>query len=102
IVLSGPFGLGSLSDELVLAGVIKPLLAAKHSVTVFSADKAATSTTHGVESVTLASPASMSSSNAAWKALDHAHFFGLCGAGVISDKGKVPARVWLAQLEYAK
>ena len=102
IVLSGPFGLGSLSDELVLAGVIKPLLAAKHSVTVFSADKAATSATHGVEAVTLPSPSSVSSTNAAWKALDHAHFFGVCGAGVISDTGKAPARVWLAQLEYAK
>ena len=102
IVLSGPFGLGSLSDEIVLAGVLKPLRAAKHDVTVLTADKAATAAMHGVEGITLPSPSSLMSSNTAWKALDKAHFFGICGAGVISDKGKTPARIWLAQLEYAR
>ena len=102
IVLSGPFGLGSLSDEIVLAGVLNPLLAAKHSVTVFTADKGATTHTHGVEAIALPSPSSLTSSNAAWKVLDKAHFFGLCSAGVIGDKGKIPARVWLAQLEYGR
>jgi polysaccharide pyruvyl transferase WcaK-like protein len=102
IVLSGPFGLGSLSDEIVLAGILKPLHAAKHEVTVLTADKASTTAVHGVESIVLPSPSSLMSSNAAWKALDKAHFFGICSAGVIGDKGKVPARVWLAQLEYAR
>ncbi|MEI6232291.1 MAG: polysaccharide pyruvyl transferase family protein [Planctomycetota bacterium] len=102
IVLSGPFGLGSISDEIVLAGVLKPLRAAKHDVTVLTADKAATAAQHGVETITLPSPSSLMSSNPAWKALDKAHFFAICSAGVISDKGKIPARVWLAQLEYAR
>ncbi len=102
IVLSGPFGLGSLSDEIVLAGVLKPLRAAKHEATILTADKVATAALHGVEAIGLPSPSSLMSSNAAWKALDKAHFFGICSAGVISDKGKIPARVWLAQLEYAR
>ena len=102
IVLSGPFGLGSLSDEIVLAGILKPLRAAKHDVTLLTADKVSSSTLHGVETIVLPSPSSLMSSNAAWKALDKAHFFGVCSAGVISDKGKIPARVWLAQLEYAR
>lgn len=102
IVISGPIGLGSLSDEIVLAGVLKPLRAAKHHITVLSADAAATSAMHGVEAVDLATPTSVLSTPAVWKALDAAHFFGLCGAGTISDKGKTPARAWLGQLESAR
>ncbi|HLX64906.1 MAG TPA: polysaccharide pyruvyl transferase family protein [Planctomycetota bacterium] len=103
IVLSGPIGLGSLSDEIVLAGVLKPLLAAKHHVTVLSADAAATAEMHaGIEAVHLPTPTSVLSTPAVWKALDSAHFFGLCGAGMISDKGKTPARAWLGQLESAR
>lgn len=102
IVLSGPFGMGSLSDELALAGVLKPLRAAKHVVTVLSADKTATEKTHGVTAVHVASAASLLSTPAAWKALEQAHLFVLCGGGTISETGKPPARTWLAQLEHVR
>lgn len=102
IVLSGPFGMGSLSDEIVLAGILKPLRAAKHAVTVLSANKDATEKMHGGTAVELPSPASLLSTPDAWKALAEAHLFVIGGAGVVSDKGKFPARVWLAQLEHVK
>ena len=102
IVLSGPFGMGSLSDEIVLAGILKPLRAAKHAVTVLSANKVATEKMHGGVAVELPSPASLLSTPDAWKALAEAHLFVIGGAGVVSDKGKFPARVWLAQLEHVK
>lgn len=102
IVLSGPFGMGSLSDELVLAGILKPLRAAKHNVTVLTANKSATEKMHGVTAVHLASASSLLSTPLAWKALNDAHLFVLCGAGVISGTGKPSARAWLAQLEHVK
>src|ERR1043165_6064784 len=103
ILLSGPFGLGSLCDEIVLGGVLKPLLAAKHEVTLLAADYDAAAAAHpDIEIIELPSPASLLSTPEAYKALGAAHFFGLCGAGVISDKGKHPARAWLGQLESAR
>src|SRR4051812_46845640 len=99
VAISGPFGLGSFADELVLGGVLRHLAAGKHDVTVLSADPAAPQAIHGVKAVEPPSPSGLFSPPAASEVVSKAHLFVLASAGVINDYGSRPARAWLAQLE---
>jgi len=102
VVISGPFGRGSLADEAVLAGLLKHLKHAKNVVNVLSANPDATREMHGVEAIKAGEPGAFLSNKGVWAALEKAHLFVLAGAGVINAKGTMPARVWLGQLEHAQ
>ena len=102
VVISGPFGRGSLADEAVLAGLLKHLKHAKNVVNVLSANPDATRGMHGIEAIKAGEPGGLLSNKAVWEALEKAHLFVLAGAGVINAKGTMPARVWLGQLEHAQ
>jgi polysaccharide pyruvyl transferase CsaB len=49
VLLSGYYGYGNLGDEALLQGMVAPLKAAGHRVTVLSGNPAATRALHGVE-----------------------------------------------------
>jgi polysaccharide pyruvyl transferase WcaK-like protein len=102
VVISGPFGRGSLADEAVLAGLLKHLKQPKNTLYVLSANPHATKDMHGVEAIKLTEPGSLLSAAGAWEVLEKSHLFVLAGAGVISSSGTVPARTWLGQLENAQ
>ncbi|HYG76043.1 MAG TPA: polysaccharide pyruvyl transferase family protein [Planctomycetota bacterium] len=102
VIISGPFGRGSLADEAVLAGVLVHFKEKKHGITVLSADPKATHSLHDVEAIFAGEPTTLLGNKAAWAAFSKAHLFVLAGAGTISSEGKLPARHWLAQLEHAQ
>jgi polysaccharide pyruvyl transferase WcaK-like protein len=102
VVISGPFGNGTLADEAVLAGLLKHLASGKHTVTVLSADPERSKKIHGIEAIRQDSPSSFLSNKPAWAAMSRAHLFVLASGGRISAAGKQPARIWLAQLEHAQ
>jgi len=102
VVISGPFGRGSLADEALLAGILVRLKEKKHGVTVLSADPKITHELHDVESVFAGDPTTILSNKPAWEAIGKAHLFVLTSAGAISADGKFPARHWLVQLEYVQ
>lgn len=101
IIISGPFGQGSLSDEIVLAGMLSHLK--KHSVTVFTTNTEESAVLNpGINAVELSDPNAILSNREALDVLSHAHLLILTGAGCISESGKPPARLWFSQLEHAK
>ncbi len=102
VVISGPFGYGSLSDEAVLAGLLFHLKKHGHDVTVLTPEPLKIEELHGVAGVKLDSPGSLLSTPKAWEALSKAHLMVLAGAGIINATGKIPARVWLSHLEHAR
>jgi polysaccharide pyruvyl transferase WcaK-like protein len=102
IVISGPFGMGSLADEAVLAGLLKHVSSEKNSVSVLTFDSEKTKRIHNVPTVTLQSPSAFITNMEVWRLLEKAHLFVLASAGPISVAGKQPARNWLAQLEHAQ
>lgn len=102
VVIAGPFGHGTLSDEAVLAGLLRHLAARKHTAVVLSADPARTEEVHGVSAVQAAAPGSLLSAKQFWNALSKAHLLVLASGGVVSADGKAPARSWLAVLEHAQ
>ena len=102
VVVSGPFGYGSLADEAVLAGILKHLAGGEHQVCVLSADPEKTQRIHQVKSIEMKAPEHFLSNTKAWEELSTANLLLLCGAGVVSDTGKLPARVWISQLEHAR
>jgi len=99
VVISGPFGAGSLSDEAVLAGLVYHLRRGKHTVTVLSADPDQTMALYEVGAVNQENPDAFLSNKEAWAEISKAHLFVIAGAGVITDAGSPPSRVWLSQLE---
>ncbi|HEY3324480.1 MAG TPA: polysaccharide pyruvyl transferase family protein [Planctomycetota bacterium] len=99
VVISGPFGYGSLADEAVLAGLLKHLPSPKHSVTVLSADSQRTEQLHAVSAVEAGAPTAFLSNRSAWTAIQKAHLFVIASAGPVNELGKYPARLWLAHLE---
>jgi polysaccharide pyruvyl transferase WcaK-like protein len=100
VVIAGPFGSGALADEAVLAGLLRHL-GRKHEITVLSQNPDRTEALHQVQAETLAKPKDLLASPEAWHALSQAHLLVLCGAGVLSERGTMPARVWLSMLEHA-
>ena len=101
IVIAGPFGAGTLADEAVLAGLLGHL-GKKHEITVLSQDPLKTEALHGVEAEKLAKPKDLLSTPAAWRALTQAHLLVVCGGGVLSERGAIPACAWLSLLEHAR
>ncbi|MGD0088996.1 MAG: polysaccharide pyruvyl transferase family protein [Planctomycetota bacterium] len=102
VVIAGPFGHGTLSDEAVLAGLLRHLQARKHTAVVLSADPPHTEEIHGVSAVQAAAPGSLLSAKEFWNALGKAHLLVLASGGVVSAAGQPPARSWLAVLEHAQ
>ena len=105
IVISGPFGLGSLADEAVLAGLLARLSAAKHEITVLSAHPDQILELHelgNVRAVALPAPGSVLSTPEAWQAMAKAHLVVVATAGTIGDSGNPPARTWLSHAEHAR
>jgi polysaccharide pyruvyl transferase WcaK-like protein len=102
IVISGPFGMGSLADEAVFAGLLKHVSGEKNSVSVLTFDAEKTTRIHNVPAVTLQSPSAFITNMEVWRLLEKAHLFVLASAGPMSSAGKQPARNWLAQLEHAQ
>jgi len=102
VVIAGPFGHGTLSDEALLAGLLRHLAARKHEAVVLSADPLRTEEIHGVNAVQSASPGSLLSNREFWNALGKAHLLVLASGGVISALGQPPARSWLSVLEHAQ
>jgi polysaccharide pyruvyl transferase WcaK-like protein len=102
IIISGPFGCGTLADELVLAGILRHLPPEKHSVTVFCANPKELAGRHKVKALAMTSPGGMATTALLWDALTQAHLLVVAGAGVLSEKGKIPARSWLGQFEHAR
>jgi polysaccharide pyruvyl transferase WcaK-like protein len=101
IIISGPFGQGSLSDEIVRAGLLTHLK--KHSVTIFTASAEETEALHsGINAVELRDPAGMLSNREALDSISQAHLLIITGAGSLSAFGTPQARVWLNQLEHAR
>ncbi|MCY3021114.1 MAG: polysaccharide pyruvyl transferase family protein [Planctomycetota bacterium] len=101
-VIAGPFGHGTLADEAVLAGLLRHLAAGKHEATVLSADLDRTQTLHGIAAVEAGPPESFLSNRELWKALGKAHLLILASGGMVSGRGRAPARRWLALLEHAQ
>ena len=104
IIISGPFGLGSLADEAILAGLISRL-SHGHEITVFTQHPDRVSAAHpdaALKLVALANPSSVLSTPPAWHALAKGHAFIISSAGTISDSGNPPSRVWLSQLEHGR
>lgn len=100
VLIHGPFGLGSLADEAILAGILARYATTKHGVTVLTADPENTKRLHGnVTAILHASPKTLLSNKAVWKAFDASHLFVLCSGGAIGYAGEVPSRYWLGQLE---
>src|SRR6185295_4785988 len=102
IIISGPFGLGSLSDEIVLAGLLSHLK--KHSVTILTGNSEETEALNpGIASVVqLPDPSAILSNREALDSLSQAHLLILASAGCVGASGKPPARVWFSQLEHAR
>ena len=104
IVISGPFGLGSLADEAVLAGLLARL-ADKHEIIILSAHPERVLEIHeheNVKALALPAPGSLLSTPDAWQALAKAHLIVVASAGTISDSGNPPSRVWLSHMEHAR
>jgi polysaccharide pyruvyl transferase WcaK-like protein len=104
IVISGPFGLGSLSDEAVLAGLLARL-GEKHEITIFSANPERVLEIHehaNVKALLLAAPGSLLSTPDAWQAMAKSHLLVATSAGTISDSGNPPSRAWLSHMEQAR
>ena len=102
VVILGPFGAGSLADEAVLAGLLRHLAAGKHSITLLSADPARSHAIHGLKGLALPGPQHLLSTPLAYEALAQAHLLVVAGAGILNEKGKMPARAWLGALEHAR
>jgi polysaccharide pyruvyl transferase WcaK-like protein len=103
VVVSGPFGQGSLADEALLAGLLVHLIAAKHKVTVLTPEPQAVLEIYDdVEALKLPAPGTMLSTPKIWDTLSKSQLLVIISAGVISDKGEVPARVWLGQAEHGR
>ncbi|HYF50211.1 MAG TPA: polysaccharide pyruvyl transferase family protein [Planctomycetota bacterium] len=102
VVVSGPFGVGSLADEALLAGFLAYLKSAKHNITVLSPEPANVIEMHDVDALQLPSPGAILSAPKVWAALSKSHLFIVTSAGIINEKGEVPARTWLGQAEHAR
>ena len=114
VVISGPFGRGMLSDEIVLAGLLRHLAHGKHHITVFSANPVSTTDMHAsaygesqkelLQAVKMSEPSKLLSTPEAWTAMNEAQLMILASAGVFSqsDKSKSGAYAWLAPLEHAQ
>jgi len=100
VLIHGPFGLGSLADEAMLAGLLARYATTKHEVAVLTADPEETKLLHGdVKTILHESPKTLLSNKAVWAAFDKSHLFVLTSAGPINFLGEMPARFWLNQLE---